>query len=92
LHTSSSNKGAAPALKSSKYSTPSNKLIVDDADDMEDENIFSSAQDSNAPDLVQIGTKIQPGISRAISLLYAVQEAMQFAHDNADPSLTILPI
>jgi len=28
------------------------------ADDMEDDNILSSAQDSNAPGLVQIGTKI----------------------------------
>ena len=47
-----STKGATPALKSTKYSTPKNHLIVDNADDMEDDNIFSSVQDSNAPGLV----------------------------------------
>ena len=59
---------------------------------MEDDNIFSSAQASNAPGLVHISTKIQPGMSGAMSLLYTVRDAMQFAHVNADPSLTILPI
>jgi len=31
-------------------------------------------------------------MSGAMSLLYAVREAMQFTHDNVDPSFTILPI
>ena len=69
-----------------------NKLIVGNADDMEDDSIFNSTQDANAPGLVQIGTKIQPGMSGAMSLLFAVREAMQFSHDKADPSFTILPI
>ena len=60
LSTLSLKKGAAFALKSSKYSTPSNQLIMDAVNNMEDDDIFNSERDSNAPGLVLIGTKIQP--------------------------------
>ena len=65
---------------------------MDDANNMEDEDLFNSEHDLNAPGLVQIGTNIQPGMLDVMSLLYAIQEAMQFAHDNTDPSFMILPI
>ena len=54
--------------------------------------MFSSDHNSNALRLVQIGTKIQPGISGAMFFLCAVRETIEFAHGNTDPSFTILPI